>query len=1088
MFHASTLGQDWTPQGIERMFTQLENPATASDGLNVLDEMLVSGESRAIQRLDHDRLKRILTRIFGNSTGEQQIACARCISHLIETHDRSLRSIDGTFLTRVSGALTQEGSGVSKDLDENCVAILCQVAEELRDAVVSSINPVCFLKRFYTWNPITQRRAASTLRKITEGKVPDSFADALEGIGELMTFCDELVVCNAVHAFSNIAQKLPVDKITPDVVRQLVTALLVITDGDCVGALMRVVSSFVHNDGLAAQLIANNIDFALVIDQTEAKGQFVKLLEMVLHSIQFLVPPPNGFEQPFRVRKLKGETEFCLMLASFIERLVIDHVGCEKQCLWLLAALVRLHTPGNIGNLNVDGIIHALAGYSLVKDFVPKVFLVVKNLPTKAMFQGQDAILTMLKEADPVAFKEAFGSEFDTVVAPDHVHVDSMEKLEIASFMKAWELWVSKTLPEVISFLKTCTRPIDGQLTAILERFAKVCSELLQYLHLPDESDPLGGSFSAKDFKDKSLGTRFQTSDQTEKKLSLSLLTDLLEVENWYNQSKLKVTKDQGIAALRNDPALARVLPESEWTHAADSKAGLLHRACKTPGYRTFRFNLNGKEFCAYDNVFHAFCSSVSNPKEIITNVPIIQCIDVEDDRRPIYEFKCEPMPNHVDVFNLVAEIHRLAPEMNLVSEVFARRLFPHLSKVAITTGKFSYASRVVANYWFLFPMDMRLTFARITSFSICDALTTIHQVFDDIGDNSKFDQIRVKCQVDRERIWEDGLIVMERLAPGRCYLDVEFKGEEGIGAGPTQEFFTLFMRSICESKDMWQVRSDDEMSVIPQNGLFPRPDADPRLFYILGITLAKAFSMSCVCDLPLNPVFFELMRPGDTIREGIHYDIDRQLYLSLCDDADAFLDLDMVYPGTTLELVPNGANEEVTEENVDDYIRLVKEKMLCKDLIEEFKRGFTRVLPLNAILVFSNEELSRIFCAKHNRVTLREIEENVILAQGYDPVSPTIRHLFEVLTEMSEDELAMFWEFVTGSRFLPMGGLKMLNPRLTIAKKTPEKSTEKPDDLLPSVMTCTNYFKLPDYSNKQILSTRLLTAIREGRGAFLLT
>ena len=48
---------------------------------------------------------------------------------------------------------------------------------------------------------------------------------------------------------------------------------------------------------------------------------------------------------------------------------------------------------------------------------------------------------------------------------------------------------------------------------------------------MPDESDPLGGSFSAKDFKDKSLGTRFQTSDQTEKKLSLSLLTDLLEVE-----------------------------------------------------------------------------------------------------------------------------------------------------------------------------------------------------------------------------------------------------------------------------------------------------------------------------------------------------------------------------------------------------------------------------------------------------------------------------------------------------------------------------------------------------------------------------
>ena len=1087
MFQGSTLGQDWTIDGIQRMLVQLENPATADAGLTILDEMLVSGEESQIQRLDAGRLKRSLTEIFYNSTGKRKIACASCISHLIGTHRRGASSIEVAFLRKVSEILTSEDADTSRELDENCVSILCQVAEEREDDVVKSINPVCFVKRFYTWNPVTQRKAVSTLRGITEGSVPGSFADALEGIGELITFCDELVVSHAVHAFANIAQKLPEKKITPDVVRQLVTALLVITDGDCVCALMRVVLAFVRSDALAEQLIANNIDFALVIDQTEAKGQFVKLLEMVLRAAQFLVPPPNGYEHPFKVRKLKGEAEFCLMLSSFIERLVIDHTGCVRESLWLLAALVRLHKPENIDKLNIEGILHALAGYSLVKDFVPNVFLVIQNLPTKAMFQGQDAILTMLKEANPDAFKEVFGSEFDTVVAPDRVHVDSIEKLETASGMKAWELWASKTLPEIINFLKTCTGPIDGQLSRILERLAKVCSELLQYLHLPSESDPLE-SFTAKAFKDKKLSAMFQAPESSGERHSLSLITDLLEVEERYNRKRRHVTMEQALAALREDPDLSRVLPASELTNATYSKGGLLHRACKTPGYRTFRFKINGKDFCAYDNIFHAFCASVSNPTEIRTQIPTIEFVDVEDDRRHLYEFKVEAISSHIDVFNLVAEIHRLAPEMNLVSEAFAKRLFPHLSKVAITLGKFSYATRLVANYWFLFPMDMRLTFVRVTSFNLCTALTTIHQVFDDIGDSSKFDEIRVKCQVDRKKIWEDGLVVIERLAPGRCHLDIEFKGEEGIGAGPTQEFFTLFMRAICESKDLWQLRNDAESDVIPQNGLFPRPDADPHLFYILGITLAKAFSMSCVCDLPLNPVFFEIVRAGDTLREGIHYDIDRQLYDSLCDDADAFLDLDMVYPGTTLELIPNGGDESVTEENVEDFIRLVKEKMLCKDQIEAFKRGFTRVLPLNALLVFSNEELSKLFCAKHNRVTVRELEENVTLAQGYDPVSPTIRNLFEVLTEMGEDDLALFWEFVTGSRFLPFGGLKMLNPPLTIAKKTPENSNKKPDELLPSVMTCTNYFKLPDYSTKGILSKQILTAIREGRGAFLLT
>lgn len=43
-------------------------------------------------------------------------------------------------------------------------------------------------------------------------------------------------------------------------------------------------------------------------------------------------------------------------------------------------------------------------------------------------------------------------------------------------------------------------------------------------------------------------------------------------------------------------------------------------------------------------------------------------------------------------------------------------------------------------------------------------------------------------------------------------------------------------------------------------------------------------------------------------------------------------------------------------------------------------------------------------------------------------------------------------------------------------------------DDYLPSVMTCANYLKLPDYSDAKILQKRLFTAIKEGQGAFHLS
>jgi E3 ubiquitin-protein ligase TRIP12 len=79
------------------------------------------------------------------------------------------------------------------------------------------------------------------------------------------------------------------------------------------------------------------------------------------------------------------------------------------------------------------------------------------------------------------------------------------------------------------------------------------------------------------------------------------------------------------------------------------------------------------------------------------------------------------------------------------------------------------------------------------------------------------------------------------------------------------------------------------------------------------------------------------------------------------------------------------------------------------------------------------------------------------------------------------------FLLFVTGSPKIPIGGIGNLKPKLTIVKKVVENK-QNPDQVLPSVMTCTNYLKLPEYSSIEILRVQLLKAIKEGQGAFLLS
>lgn len=65
--------------------------------------------------------------------------------------------------------------------------------------------------------------------------------------------------------------------------------------------------------------------------------------------------------------------------------------------------------------------------------------------------------------------------------------------------------------------------------------------------------------------------------------------------------------------------------------------------------------------------------------------------------------------------------------------------------------------------------------------------------------------------------------------------------------------------------------------------------------------------------------------------------------------------------------------------------------------------------------------------------------------------------------------------------------GFKALTPMFTVVCK-PSEPPLTSDDYLPSVMTCVNYLKMPDYSTVGVLKNKLNTAIQEGQGAFHLS
>lgn len=141
---------------------------------------------------------------------------------------------------------------------------------------------------------------------------------------------------------------------------------------------------------------------------------------------------------------------------------------------------------------------------------------------------------------------------------------------------------------------------------------------------------------------------------------------------------------------------------------------------------------------------------------------------------------------------------------------------------------------------------------------------------------------------------------------------------------------------------------------------------------------------------------------------------------------------------------------------------------------------------------MFYPEELENVFCGSGaaqsvQKWDVRMLQESCRTDHGFTQDSKAIQYFYDILSSYNREEQRLFLQFVTGSPRLPTGGFKALTPALTIVRKTLD-SNQNPDDYLPSVMTCVNYLKLPDYSSRDVMRNKLRTAASEGSMSFHLS
>ncbi|KAJ1019871.1 hypothetical protein NDA13_006094 [Ustilago tritici] len=449
----------------------------------------------------------------------------------------------------------------------------------------------------------------------------------------------------------------------------------------------------------------------------------------------------------------------------------------------------------------------------------------------------------------------------------------------------------------------------------------------------------------------------------------------------------------------------------------------------------------------------------------------------------------------------------------------------------------------------FLFPFEARFAFLQSTSFGYARLLTrwqTLHSRNQDPGSSSssRLDDSfgflgrlqRQKVRISRANLLASAFKVFDLYGSNSSVLEVEYFEEVGTGLGPTLEFYSLVSKEFARRDlKLWRdsraggSNEDGSQYVFSPLGLFPAPltqdtsavSAEGRsaetaitvddissgsgstpkrlhAFRILGQFVAKALLDSRIIDCDFSPVFMRAVlnqhvAPTLATLAAVDATLARSLesMRKMPSDEIESLGLDFTLPGyESIELHAGGRDENVTGTTVEQYISEVLDMTLQRGIrpaVRAFRQGFNLIFPISAMSSFTADELAMLFGNTEEDWSELTLLASVKPDHGLNAESPTFRDIVAIMASFDVSQRREFLQWLTGSPKLPIGGFSGLHPQLTIVKR-PHEAPLTPDDYLPSVMTCVNYLKMPNYSSRDKMRERLHTAMKEGSTSFHLS
>uniref|UniRef100_A0A674MJM8 E3 ubiquitin-protein ligase n=1 Tax=Takifugu rubripes TaxID=31033 RepID=A0A674MJM8_TAKRU len=352
-----------------------------------------------------------------------------------------------------------------------------------------------------------------------------------------------------------------------------------------------------------------------------------------------------------------------------------------------------------------------------------------------------------------------------------------------------------------------------------------------------------------------------------------------------------------------------------------------------------------------------------------------------------------------------------------------------------------------------------------------------------------------IKITVSRKTLFEDSFqqIMSFNAQDLRRRLWIIFPGEEGLDyGGVAREWFFLLSHEVLNPMYcLFEYAGKDNYCLQINPASYINPD-HLKYFKFIGRFIAMALFHGKFIDTGFSLPFYKRILNKPLALKDLE-SIDPEFYNSLmwikdnnieeCDLEMFFsVDKDILGEITTHELKPGGGDIQVTEENKEEYIKLVAEWRLSRGVEEQtqaFFEGFNEVLPQQYLQYFDAKELEVMLCGMQE-IDLTDWQRNTIY-RHYARNSKQIMWFWQFIKEMDNEKRMRLLQFVSGTCRLPVGGFADLMGSNGPQKFCIEKVGK--ENWLPRSHTCFNRLDLPPYKSYEQLKEKLMFAIEETEG-----